>query len=193
MRSLILLRHSLTEGNERRLYYGSTDLPLSPAGIALAETSARERPLPPCALYVTSGLRRADETLLLLTGKAPDLVLPDLREMDFGAFEMRGYEALKSDPDYQRWISDLMGSGNLPCPGGESQAQFRVRALRGGEALLRREWQTALAVVHGGVVATLMARWFPEEPRSFYDWQPAPCRGWRVEFDGLEPRSFQVL
>ena len=193
MRALLLLRHSLTEGNERRLYYGSTDLPLSPAGIALAKNSARERPLPPCGLYVTSGLKRTDETLLLLTGRTPDLVLPDLREMDFGVFEMRGYGELKSDPDYQRWIADLMGAGNMPCPGGESQAQFRARALRGGKELLCRGWQTALAVVHGGVIATLLTCWFPEEPRSFYDWQPEPCRGWRVEFDGAAPRSFQPL
>lgn len=193
MRSLILLRHSLTEGNERRLYYGSTDLPLSPAGIALAEASARESPLPPCALYVTSGLRRADETLLLLTGRTPGLVLSDLREMEFGAFEMRGYEELKSDPDYQRWIADLMDEGRMPCPGGESQAQFQARVLRGGEELLRHDWQTALAVVHGGVIATLLAQWFPEEPRGFYDWQPAPCHGWRVEFDGAKSRSFQAL
>ena len=37
MRTLYLLRHSLTEANERRLYCGWTDLPLSPAGRALAE------------------------------------------------------------------------------------------------------------------------------------------------------------
>ena len=32
--TLTLIRHGLTEGNLKRLYYGSTDLPLTEAGIA---------------------------------------------------------------------------------------------------------------------------------------------------------------
>ena len=31
---ILLLRHGLTEANEKHLYCGSTDLPLSPAGRA---------------------------------------------------------------------------------------------------------------------------------------------------------------
>ena len=193
MRALYLLRHSLTEGNERRLYYGSTDLPLSDAGRALAESAAAGQPLPPCDLYVTSGMLRTDETLRLLTKRDPDLSLPELREMDFGAFEMRGYEALKDVPAYRAWIDDLMKDGVMPCPGGESQAQFRSRVLRGGQALLGLEWTSALAVIHGGVIANLMGKWFPHESRGFYDWQPASCRGWRVEFDGRVPVGFEEV
>ena len=32
---ILLLRHGITEANEKHLYCGSTDLPLSPAGGAL--------------------------------------------------------------------------------------------------------------------------------------------------------------
>ena len=35
MNTLYMIRHSLTEGNERRLYYGATDLPLSENGRTL--------------------------------------------------------------------------------------------------------------------------------------------------------------
>ena len=42
--------------------------------------------------------------------------------MRFGAFEMRGYEELREDADYRRWIGDCMGAGLVRCPGGESQS-----------------------------------------------------------------------
>ena len=192
MSGLILLRHSLTEGNERRLYYGWTDLPLSPAGQALCRQLREARPLPECALHVTSGLARTDETLRLLTGRAPDRTLPDLREMRFGRFEMRGYEELKGDPDYLRWISDDPILGTTRCPGGESQAEFRARVLRGGAELLGIG-RDALAVLHGGVIANLMREWFPEAGRNFFEWQPGPCRGYRVEVKAGAPASYREI
>lgn len=188
MRALILLRHSLTEGNARRLYCGWTDLPLSAEGRALALEMRESRPLPPFEIAVTSGLRRADETLLLLTGRSADAVLPDLREMHFGAFEMHSYEELKNDPDYIRWIEGAAG-----CPGGETRDAFDARVRRGGEALLAMAWGSALAVVHGGVIANLMARWFPCEDRHFYQWQPEPCRGYAVRFDKSAPADFEEV
>ena len=191
MRALYLLRHSLTEANERRLYCGWADPPLSPAGRALAERLREERPLPGCELYASSGLRRADETLALLTGRETGLTLPDLREMSFGAFELHGYEELKGDAAYLAWIADE--SGAVACPGGESRAQFEARVLRGGAALLARPWDRALAVLHGGVVVRLMQAWFPGEARGFYDWQPAACHGYRVAFEGDAPRAFREI
>lgn len=188
MRALYLLRHSLTEGNERRLYIGATDLPLSPAGVALAQARRAELDLPDYELYVTSGLRRADETLYCLTGRAPDVALPDLREMDFGAFEGRNYEHLKDDPNYSAWINDA--SGAVACPGGESREDFNARVQRSGASLLATPWRSALVITHGGVIVRLMADWFPGERRGFYDWQPEPCAGWRVRFDGIAPVDF---
>ena len=45
---ILLLRHGITEANEKHLYCGSTDLPLSPAGRAALrrqEMPARHAPL----------------------------------------------------------------------------------------------------------------------------------------------------
>ena len=193
MRVLHLVRHSLTEANERRLYYGWTDLALSGAGRKLAMDTAKKHPLPACELYVTSGMRRADETLGLIATRKPDAAIAELKEMDFGTFEMRGYPELKDDPDYRRWIDGIVSSGDARCPGGESSSEFHSRVLRGGEALLAMPWQSAVAVVHGGTIANLMGAWFPEEGRSFYEWQPEPCGGWRVTFDGARPLSFEAM
>ena len=94
MRALLLLRHGLTQANEKRIYCGATDLPLSENGRAMARELAALRPLPACDLYLTSGMARADETLELLTGRTANRVLPAFSEMDFGRFEMMGYETL---------------------------------------------------------------------------------------------------
>ncbi|MBQ8964780.1 MAG: histidine phosphatase family protein [Clostridia bacterium] len=191
MRVLVLLRHGMTEANERRIYCGSTDLPLSDDGRAMAREIAAQRPLPACELYVTSGMVRADETLEILTGHKADRVMPAFSEMDFGRFEMLGYETLRHDPDYQRWINDT--GGGVPCPGGESTGAFRQRVRSGGNELLEMQWKTALVVCHGGVIVNLMEGWFPLEARGFYEWQPAACKGWRVLFDHGLPIRFEPI
>lgn len=191
MRTLILLRHGMTEANQRRIYCGSTDLPLSEEGRRLAREIAARRPLPACALYISSGMARATETLEILAGRRPDHILPELAEMRFGRFEMQGYEALKHDADFRRWIEDA--DGNVPCPGGESTDAFRRRVLSGGAALLKMPWDTAMVVCHGGVIVSLMGAWFPSEERGFYEWQPGACAGWRVQFDGSQPTRFEAV
>ena len=191
MRALYLLRHGMTEANEKRVYCGSTDLPLSENGRTMAREIAVQRPLPVCELYVTSGMARADETLEILTGHKPDRVLAALSEMNFGRFELLGYETLRHDPDYQCWINDT--DGVVACPGGESTGAFRQRVLSCGADLLDMQWQTSLVVCHGGVIVSLMERWFPLEARGYYEWQPAACRGWRVLFERCQPIRFEPI
>ena len=191
MNALILLRHSLTRANEQRLYGGSTDIPLSPAGRDIAEGLRNERPLPDCALYVTSGMQRASETLELLTGRPADFTLSGLREMDFGAFEMKSYEQLKDDPDYIRWISDE--AGRIPCPGGESTGAFHQRVLEAGNALIIRPEDSALVVCHGGAIVCLMQNWFPAIQRNFYEWQPKACRGYAIRIKDGRPMGFEEI
>lgn len=189
MRALYLMRHSLTEANERHLYGGSTDSPLTERGRQIARE--RRGAVPECGVYVSSGMARANETLYLMTGHKADAVLPQLREMDFGAFELRGYEELKDVPEYVAWIGDE--TGETPCPGGETTREFRERVLAGGEELLALRADTACAVCHGGVIVNLMGAWFPGENRNFYYWQPAACRGYRIVIQDGRPASFEEV
>ena len=191
MNTIYLLRHSLTIANERRLYCGRTDLALSPKGIEQARAIHQNRPLPVCDLYLTSGMRRAEETLLLLTGRKSDCVLPELCEINFGRFEMLGYDDLKSDADYLRWIED--DKGTVSCPGGECSRDFVARVRRGGDRLLQMAWDSAVAVCHGGTIVRLMEYWFPGKKLAYYDWQPAACGGWRIEFKNLTSVAFYKL
>ena len=90
--TLTLIRHGLTEGNLKRLYYGSTDLPLTEAGIAALRADPPATPQAPDSY--TSGMRRTEQTFAILFGERPHEIVRDLREIDFGHFEMRSYEEL---------------------------------------------------------------------------------------------------
>ena len=179
MTALHLLRHGRTEANEQRLYCGKTDLPLTSAGAEELRALGAEWLYPPAQAYFTSGLLRARETLEIIYGTTNSTTLPDLAEYDFGEFEMHSYDELKERPEYLAWILDE--TGNVPCPGGESRKANRERVLRGFNELLAISCcrKAGVVVCHGGTIAVIMEHLFPRE-RSFYEWQPAPGRGYTL-------------
>lgn len=181
MKPLYLIRHGKTRANEEHLYCGSSDLPLSPNGEA--ELQRLHYSLPNVR-FVTSGMKRTEQTLTLLFGDKPHEIKPAFREIDFGRFELRCYEELKNDPDYLDWISGD-NHRNIP-PGGESGEQMENRVLAAFEALKKENLPTVL-ITHGGVIACIMEHLFPEENKNRYQWQPEPGHGYAV-IDGSYER-----
>ncbi|MBP5167526.1 MAG: histidine phosphatase family protein [Oscillospiraceae bacterium] len=180
---LYLIRHGRTEASEKHLYCGSTDLPLSASGAEEVKRLALQGIYPDmsgCAVY-TSGMLRADETLGLILGRVDRAVIPELREMDFGAFEMHSYDELKENTDYIAWISG--DNEKNVCPGGES-GELMTRRVKIALDRLLSEGRDALVVSHGGPIAAIMAMLFPEEGKNRYQWQPSPGRGYAVSADG---------
>ena len=174
MSPLYLIRHGRTRANEEHLYCGSSDLPLSPGG---EEELKRLRYVLPPVRFVTSGMRRTEQTLALLFGQVPHEIRPAFREIDFGRFELHSYEELKEDSEYLAWITGD-NHGNIP-PGGESGAQMEQRVLCAFRRLEAENIPTAL-ITHGGVIACIMAHLFPEENKNRYQWQPEPGHGYAV-------------
>lgn len=184
IRRVWLLRHGKTEANEKRLYCGSTDLPLSSAGRAelKALAAAGGYPHPAGLQYITSGLRRTAETLELLYGPVACSVCPLLREMDFGAFEMHSYDQLKDDAAYQAWITG--DNEKNRCPGGESGEEMRLRVLAGWKQVLERPEKELLLVLHGGPIAAIVEHLEPELERNRWLHQPENGRGWLLTLEG---------
>ena len=96
--TVYLIRHGKTEANEKHLYCGSTDLPLSEGG--RKELSQLHYEIKN-ARFLTSGMKRTNETLKILFGDVPYEEDPRFREVDFGVFEMHSYEELKDNSAYQ--------------------------------------------------------------------------------------------
>lgn len=164
-----LIRHGRTRANEQGLYYGATDLPLSEQGVAELGELKAAIPYPAADRYVTSGLRRAMETLAILYDKKPERTFPELNEFDFGDFEMKTHEELKDRPDYRRWIA---GDDDTSCPNGESKNAFVERILAGLDALRRLNTESVVVLCHGGVIGILMETLFPNEKEHYYVWIP---------------------
>lgn len=177
--TVYLIRHGKTEANEKRLYCGSSDLGLSEKG--RAELSQLHYDLTNVR-FLTSGMKRTNETLNILFGNVPYEEDRRFREVDFGDFEMRGYEELKENPAYMAWCTGDNES-NIP-PNGESGQQMKQRVL---EAFSEIREDTVL-VCHGGVIAAIMEHLFPEEQKSRYDWQPKNGRGYR-----MSGRSYEAI
>ena len=177
-----LIRHGATEATENNLYYGSTDLPVSEAGKQRLNELVCDGGYPDInGLRVyTSGMRRTEDTLCILYGDAPHKILPELREMDFGEFEMKSYEQMKQVPAYVEWIS----GDNLAnrCPGGESGVDLKKRVTAALFELIKAG-EDCLIITHGGVIDCVMEHFFPEENKNRYDWQPKPGEGYTLTID----------
>lgn len=192
MRKIHLLRHGWTRADKQKLYCGATDLPLTKSGAAALQKAADAFSYPSmdnCRIY-TSGVTCAEQTLKLIWGIQPHEKLPALREMHFGDFEMRSYEELKDEPSYIAWIS---GDNEVnACPGGESGAELKKRAIAAFTALSGNAGD-ALVITHGGVIATIMAHLFPGEGKNRYTWQPEPGKGYTIYFEGLRPIAYEYI
>ena len=172
---IYLIRHGNTEANEKHLYCGSTDLSLSEEGKAQLHHIRYEIQN---VRFVTSGMKRTDETLRILFGDVCYEVDPRFREIDFGIFEMYSYEELKAMPEYQAWLTGD-NEANIP-PEGESGLRMKARVL---EAFEQIQEDTCI-ITHGGVIAAIMEHLFPEEGKNRYQWQPEPGAGYCISGNG---------
>ena len=175
--TIYLIRHGKTEANEKRLYCGRTDLPLSEKG--RKELSQLHYEIKNIR-FLTSGMKRTNETLKVLFGEVPFDMDSRFREVDFGVFEMHSYEELKDNPAYQIWCTGD-NEANIP-PNGESGLQMKQRVL---EAFSEIKEDTVL-VCHGGVIAAIMEHLFPQENKTRYEWQPKNGCGYMIKDYGYQ-------
>ena len=172
--TIYLIRHGKTEANEKHLYCGSTDLPLSETGRAELEQLHYDLKN---VRFLSSGMKRTNETMQILFDDMPYTVEPRFREVDFGIFEMHSYDQLKDTPAYQAWLTGD-NEANIP-PQGESGLQMKQRVL---EAFREIREDTCI-ITHGGVIAAIMEYLFPEERKHLYQWQPKNGCGYQISED----------
>lgn len=181
---IMLIRHFATPGNEKRQYIGSTDEVLS------EKTAFLKRSYPIPEYIIASPMKRCVQTAKRIWGTdlsgCPIVLEPLMRECDFGQFEGKTYEELKSVPKYIAW---LKSNGTIPFPGGEKQSVFRRRSVEGAieqiEWLIEKKVQRAAFVVHGGTIMAVFEQ-LAEEKKNFYDWQVGNGSGYRVIIDEKE-------
>lgn len=171
---LVLIRHGQTAGNAMRRYIGATDQPLTETGAAQARELGGILAIK--QVFVTP-LLRTQQTANLLFPNAEQIILSELREMNFGDFEDRSADEMTEDTDYRAWVD---GGCVAPCPNGESMESFARRVCAGFEQAIRAlpaQTERAVFVVHGGTIMALVSRYARPEI-AYYDAFSRNCGGY---------------
>jgi broad specificity phosphatase PhoE len=141
------------------VFGGRIDMDLSPRGHEQAAALAAWLKHKPIDAVYASPMKRVQQTLVPLvnSGVPAPLIVPDLREVDFGDWTGLGWEAVheKFGARASEWLHRLeLGD----VPNGETGDAFRARI----EPCLRRivrghAGQTVAVVCHGGVICMTLS------------------------------------
>lgn len=127
---------------------------------------------------ICSPLKRTKETAALFFPGKQIVWWDDLKEMNFGQYEGKNYEELKTEVAYQRYIDS---GGNSAFPGGETLDEFKTRCIKALYQILNQcQEEEVVLVVHGGTIMAIMEE-LTQKP--YFDFQ-VPCgAGYMVEID----------
>ncbi|MGE4446260.1 MAG: histidine phosphatase family protein [Synergistaceae bacterium] len=160
---IYLIRHAKPDlPHNGKLYYGSTDYPLSEDGIMMARSLSKDlKDLEVNAVF-SSDLKRARDTAeIALAGRFFEIrQIRGLREIHLGEWEGRSFDEVRStwnDIYEKRGISfDSVGP-----PGGESFKDLQKRTVPAFEDILSGNPSgNILVFAHGGVIWSLMCNYF---------------------------------
>lgn len=201
------IRHGITDGIKNKLFYGWADLPVIEEGFAELEEHKAAGIYPAVdmedTLFFTSGMIRANQTLEVIYGDVPFKPVPDMKEINFGEWELKHYSELQSQPQWDNWMNDTDGS--FAFPGGDSIISFYARVQKGVTEIVNSHRMKELShrhngkdtetvvVCHGGVISAAMIHWFPDDREGFWNWTPKTGRGYTVEFKDGEPAGYTEI
>jgi alpha-ribazole phosphatase len=149
---LLLVRHpppSIAPG----ICYGSTDLAVAPNELARV-VAALSNTLPTGVPLFSSPLRRCSDlanALAASLGAAAPTVDARLAELDFGAWEMRRWDAI-ARAEIDAWAVDVV---HCRPGGGESVLAMAARVRSWHADLLRLGHASAIVVCHAGTMRLL--------------------------------------
>lgn len=190
---LALIRHGKTEANEKHLYCGKSNIPLSEKGIKELNDIKNLIKYPEYNKFFSSGAKRANETLEILYPKKVYYEINEFWEYDFGDFEMKSYDMLKENKEYINWITDK--DGQVSCPNGESKIKYRERIKEAFNKFIEKCYKegigTAVLVCHGGTIGTILEIFY-DCSKSFYEHQPACGRGYTLTLE-KKRNGFEII
>ena len=185
---LCLVRHGETEWNAARRIQGQIDIGLNETGLRQAEAAGRWLKTAGIAALYSSDLKRARTTAEAI-GRALGLVpvlLPEMRERRYGAFEGLTYDEAKAK--YPAGYAAFEGrNADYNFENGESLHDMFQRVIsRLKEVAAAHPGQNVVVVLHGGVL-DIINRFVRgnslETPRDFLI--PNAGLNWIAAVDGV--------
>ena len=163
---LLLIRHGESDGNVQRKFSGFQDVDLTEKGIWQAKRLARRLERVQVNAVYCSDLKRARHTAEIIFGdRGKDIVVsPNLREINFGAWEGYTFEEVKSKFGYGDEFNHLMENikPEAAIPQGESLVDLNDRVMAELNNLLKKHEKTdkdkTIALVcHGGTIRVILS------------------------------------
>src|SRR5579872_771657 len=157
--SLFLLRHAEVEARYQRVFGGRIDMDLSPNGHQQAATLASHLSRRQFDAIYASPMKRVRQTLAPLLanrGESP-MVMPDLREVDFGDWTGMAWEEVlaKFNVSAFDWLDRLEQAA---IPNAESGRTFRERVEPCLRQILRDHPGQSVAIAcHGGTIRMILS------------------------------------
>ncbi len=152
------LRHGQTDANEKGIYIGKTDYPLSEAGMEELQNKYDLYEYPIVQRVYSSPLIRAIQSAEIMFPDRQIVICDYLREMDFGVFEGLSVDNLIELESYKKW---LKGGLDNPPPNGESLRDMMARCYNALDLIINdmmREGITHAGVVtHSGILMNMMS------------------------------------
>jgi len=156
---LLLIRHAEIEPRYQRKFGGRIDMNLSTRGHAQSKTLADYLHGREIAAIYSSPMKRVQQTIapLLGNGAPASIILPALREVDFGDWTGFTWEEVgeKFGVHPYDWLDEIeLGA----VPNGENGIQFRARVEPCLFEIIRRhQGKTTAIFCHGGVIRMILA------------------------------------
>lgn len=156
---LLLIRHAEVEARYQHVFGGSVDMDISPRGHEQAASLARYLNTKPFQALYASPMKRVQQTLapVLRNGAPKPVILPGLREVDFGAWTGHGWEAVREKFGVSAftWL-DQLENGSIPDA--ENVLTYRQRVGDCLEEILAAHSGRTIAVFcHGGVIRMMLS------------------------------------
>lgn len=152
-----VIRHGMTEANEKGVYVGRTDVPLSRKGAAELAAKMDEYDYPSVHRVYSSPLRRCTETAEILFPYTELVPVDDLIELNFGDFENKSIDELATRSDYIQW---LKGAKDVCPPNGESLEEMTARTFKALHSIIINMMEEGLThcamITHGGIIANML-------------------------------------
>mgnify|MGYP001008811203 CR=1 FL=1 len=170
MTEIIIIRHGETEWNKTGRFQGHSDVPLSEEGRAQAEALGKNLVVDHVDAIYASDLTRAMETAAPLAERFGLPVIPDpqLRELNFGAWEGRNFNDVNAEnPDAMKNFYNDPEQANIPDSENFTDFQRRV-AGRVREIAAQERGKRIVIVSHGASIRILLANLLSMPIRSIW-------------------------
>ncbi|WP_350342823.1 alpha-ribazole phosphatase [Proteinivorax tanatarense] len=154
MQYLYLIRHGVTDLNEKGVYYGRIDCDLNSKGIRQSYLLKNKMSKICFDEVVSSPMKRCIQTAEIITANKITLE-SKLVEIDFGLWEGLDFETIKVQypMEWEKWCNDFKDTAP---PGGESFAKMfkRVKEYVTGD-LLQKNTNKIVVVAHKGCLQAI--------------------------------------